>query len=68
MFSRKIVSYGIIALAGVAAPFGLQMEDGRIRLSQACSQATDCEQREKYICSKASGDLMGYSCIAGCGS
>jgi hypothetical protein len=68
MPSRKTLSYGIIALAGLAAPFGLQVGDGRVRLSQACSQATACVEKASYICSMDDADHVGYMCSAGCGS
>lgn len=69
MPSRKTLSYGIIALAGLGAPFGMQVEDGRVRLSEACSQTTtDCVPNHGHICSTINSDFLHYSCSTGCGS
>jgi hypothetical protein len=68
MPSRKLVSYGIIALAGLGAPFGMQVEDGRLRLAQACSQSAACVVNYYHVCSTSYGDYPGYSCSGGCGS
>jgi hypothetical protein len=68
MLSRKIVSYGVIALAGLAASFGMQVEDGRLRLAQACSQSAECLADPNQICSTAHSDYLHHSCSIGCGS
>jgi hypothetical protein len=68
MFSRKTISYGMIALAGVLAPFQFDASGGKLRLQQACSQATGCVYRPAYICSTFNADHNNYECSSGCGS
>jgi hypothetical protein len=68
MPSRKSLSYSIIALAGLAAPFEFQVEDGRIRLPAACASSFDCDDAMNYICIKDGQELINQACLSGCGS
>lgn len=69
MLSRKFVSYGVIALAGLAAPFGLQVDGGRVRLAEACASSFDCEPHLNSLCMKDDGTvLVNYGCTTGCGA
>jgi hypothetical protein len=68
MFSRKTLSYGVIALAGVLAPFSFDASSGSLRLQQACGQATSCIENYNYLCSTYHGDRDNMACATGCGS
>jgi hypothetical protein len=68
MFSRKTLSYGVIALAGVLAPFQFDASSGSLRLQQACGQATSCVYATSYICSTHHNDYGNYKCSDGCTS
>ena len=62
----------LFVAAGATAMVFAPLSPGRsmaepVRVSSACAQATDCDPKPDYICSKAGGDVMESVCSEGCG-
>lgn len=59
------------SLGAVALMLPLRLEQGvtatRVRVNDACGQATECTRASDYICSTFNQDWQDYKCSQGCG-